>query len=191
MSPHDSPDLLAWGLDYLYQMRTLAIEPDLISIVYDLEVRIPVCIGISHQIEGINSRLNTCLQACHDCFHPWQQQPMQIFAVPFSEAFGIDGLCNLQTDPITLLIDVGRVVPDDWLALVAHEYAHAYLGSPGHQADFGRILTHLCLGLGLHMPLDSLEQAIDWHTLPFYQRTSHPLAFWLGCSSASSSLISY
>lgn len=184
MSPHHSLDPLAQGLDYLYQMRTLAIEPEVISIVYDLEVRIPVCIWIAHHIEAINSRLDACLQACHDCFHPWQQRPMQIFAAPFSEAFGIDGLCNVQTDPITLLVDVGRVVPDDWLALVAHEYAHAYLGSPGHHADFGRILTHLCLGLGLDVPLDSVNPMIDWRSLPYYQRTPHPLAFWLGHLSA-------
>jgi hypothetical protein len=54
----------------------------------------------------------------------------QIFAAPLAQAFGLDALCNLQTDPISILIDVGRVMPEDWLLVVAHEYAHAHAGTP-------------------------------------------------------------
>lgn len=184
MSAPSLADPYSRGLDYLYQMRSLAIDPELISIVHDPTHRIPVCIWIAQHIQSVNERLNVCLQACHDCFHPWQQRRMQIFAAPFADGFGIDGLCNLQTDPITLLVDVGRVVQDDWLALVAHEYAHAHLGSPGHQVEFVRVLTHLCLGLGLNLPDSYSDCEVHWRSLPALRRTLHPLHFWLGHSSA-------
>ncbi len=106
---------------------------------------------------------------------------MQIFAAPLAESFGIDGLCNLQTQPVTLLIDVGRVIPEDWLALVAHEYAHAHAGSPGHHQEFANILTHLCLGLGLG-PLAVWQSAMETNlkSYPNCHPTSDPLAFWRG-----------
>jgi len=72
------------------------------------------------------------------------------------------------------------VVPDDWLRLVAHEYAHAHTGSPGHRVEFERSLTHLCLGLAIPPPPDQSD-AKDW--LRFYPDcvpTQNPLAFWRG-----------
>lgn len=167
------------GLAYLYQMRRLALDPDLIELVYDLERRAKVCQWIGQQIASVNAELSQCLLACQACFHPWQRPSIQIFAAPFSSRYGVDGLCNLTTMPLTILVDVGRVVPADWIALVAHEYAHAYLGVPGHHAEFGQVLAHLARGLGLSVPpLSAPESA--WRTAPPYQRTANSLDFWLG-----------
>jgi len=175
-----SLDPFTRGLDYLYGVRSLALAPEMVDVVDHLDDRIPICTWIGDHIDGVNAQINSYLQRCHDCFHPWEQRPVQIFAAPLVQAFGMDGLCNLQTDPVTILIDVGRVVPDDWLRLVAHEYAHAHTGSPGHRVEFERSLTHLCLGLAIPPPPDQSD-AKDW--LRFYPDcvpTQNPLAFWRG-----------
>lgn len=168
------------GLDYLYQIRSLVLEPDLIAVMHDPIYRVPVCTWIGQQIDLINARLQTCLQACEACFHPWQQPAVQILAAPLSSPFHLDGLCNLHTAPITILVDVGRVVPEDWLALVVHEYAHAYLGLSGHQVEFVRVLTHLCLGLGLALPNPLPADESAWRSVPAYRSPTNPLSFWLG-----------
>ncbi|NJP11344.1 MAG: hypothetical protein HC866_19255 [Leptolyngbyaceae cyanobacterium RU_5_1] len=175
-----SADPFTRGLDYLYGARSLALDPEMVDVVYDLDRRIPICTWIGNHIAAVNGFLTTCLQACHDCFHPDQRRPAQIFAAPLAESFGIDGVCNLQTDPITLLIDVGRVVPEDWLALVIHEYAHAHAGSPGHHQEFARSLAHLCLGLEIAPPSGqpSLEASLRFY--PNCRPTHDPLMFWRG-----------
>lgn len=183
-----SGDPFSRGLDYLYQVRALTGEPDLISMVHDLEERLPVCTWIGTQIDAINAQLQQQVQACQDCFHPWQRRSVQIFAAPFADSFGIDGLCNLACNPITLLVDVGRVVPQDWLALVAHEFAHAQLGAPGHSIEFAQVLMHLCLGLGLELPASPLD-SVNWRSLPLYRKTANPSAFWHGNSLTSIELI--
>jgi hypothetical protein len=168
------------GLDYLYGVRSLALVPEMVGVVDDLDHRTSICIWIGNHIDRVNSQLNRDLQICHDCFHLQDQPPIQIFAAPLVQAFGMDGLCNLQINPVTILIDVGRVVPKDWLRLVAHEYAHAQVGSPGHHLQFARSLTHLCLGLQIAPPLDHPNRQ-DW--LRFYPdciATQDPLAFWRG-----------
>jgi hypothetical protein len=175
-----SADPFTRGLDYLYGVRSLALDPEVIDAVYDLENRTPICIWISTHIDAVNTQLNLYLQACHDCFHEHEQRDIQIFAAPLAQSYGIDGLCNLEVNPVTILIDVGRVIPEDWLLLVIHEYAHAHAGLPGHHAKFAQSLSHLCLGLGLAVP--------QWHpglesrlrSYPDCRSTSDPLAFWRG-----------
>lgn len=168
------------GLDYLYGVRSFAPDPEVVDLVYHLDRRTPICTWIGEQIEVVNLYLNGCLQACHECFHLWEQPTIQIFAAPLAQSLGLDALCNFQTYPITVLIDVGRVVPEDWLLLVLHEYAHAHVGSPGHHQSFARSLAHLCLGLGITPPPD--QPGME-HPLRFYPpclSTSDPLAFWRG-----------
>jgi hypothetical protein len=175
-----STDAFIRGLDYLYGVRSLAVEPDLVDLVYNLEQRDPICKWIGHSIDAINTHLNTYLQACHDCFHSWEQPAIQIFATPLAQSFGVDALCNFQTHPITLLVDVGRVEPADWLLLVVHEYAHAHAGSPGHHQQFARSLTHLCLGLDIPPP-SFLPEMEDWlRFYPDYTPSRDPLKFWRG-----------
>lgn len=164
----------------MYGARSLSLEPDMVAIVHDLEQRIPICTWIGKHVGAVNSALNECLLACHACFHTWEQPEIQIFAAPLAQSFDLDGLCNLQTKPITILIDAGRLAPEDWLLLVSHEYAHAHAGSPGHHEAFARSLTHLCMGLGIAPPPDSLSNAVNLRSYPAYRSTPDPLAFWRG-----------
>jgi hypothetical protein len=183
-----SSDSFVRGLDYLYVMRGLALDPEMVDLMFDPNARSPICTWIGDRIDQVNASLQQCLQACHHCFHTADQPAIQIFAVPLASRFGIDGLCNLSTTPITLLIDVGRVMPQDWLALVAHEYAHAHAGSPGHHVEFARSLAHLCLGLAIASP-PTTENHLRVH--PPYRATSDPLAFWRGESEWRSSVADY
>ncbi|WP_171572332.1 hypothetical protein [Leptolyngbya sp. Cla-17] len=175
-----SSDPFIRGLDYLYGVRSLALVPEMVGVVDDLAHRGSICTWIGDHIDRVNSQLNAYLQMCHDCFHLQEQRSIQIFAAPLVRSFEIDGFCNLQTNPITILIDVGQVVPEDWLRLVVHEYAHAHAGFPGHHSQFGRSLAHLCLGLEIPFPLDQPDHG-DW--LRFYPdcvATQDSLAFWRG-----------
>lgn len=168
------------GLAYLQQVRTLAPDSDLVNDIAPAD-RIAVCTWIGLQIDLVNAELRACLSACQDCFHDWERRSVQILAVPIRQSYGIDGICNLLTQPVTLLIDVGRVVPQDWLGLVAHEYAHAHVGLPGHGERFYSALSHLCLGLGLDSipPLKADHWLCHW---PPGRRHSDPIAFWRGAS---------
>jgi hypothetical protein len=175
-----SRDPFTRGLDYLYGVRSLALVPEMVDRVHDLEQRVPICTWIGEQIEAVNAHLYACLQACHDCFHAWEQPALQLFAAPLAQSFGLDAVCNFQTCPITLLIDVGRVLPADWLLLVVHEYAHAHAGSPGHHEQFARSLTHLCLGLGIPLPACEPGQEDSLRFYPNCPPTPDPLSFWRG-----------
>ncbi len=176
-----SVDPFTRGLDYLYGARSLALDPEMVDVVYDMDKRIPICTWIGQHIDAVNASLNACLQACHDCFHPWEQCAIQIFAAPLAQSFRIDGLCNLQTNPMTILIDVGRIVQEDWLALVIHEYAHAHAGSPGHHQEFAKSLAHLCLGLAIAPPPCQLAKETSFlRSYPYCRSTPDPLAFWRG-----------
>ncbi|UBF30361.1 hypothetical protein K9N68_34720 (plasmid) [Kovacikia minuta CCNUW1] len=171
---------LSEGIRYLQQVQKLAIDPGMINVLENLRDRQVICTWIGENIPVVNARLNQCLQACQDCFYPQERRSAQIFAVPLAQSFQIDGLCNLQTRPYSILIDVGRVPSSDWMAIVAHEYAHAQVGNPGHDITYAQVLAHLCLGLGL--------EAIDWEHVtesrlrhwPPYTPKTDPLAFWRG-----------
>jgi len=176
-----STDPFTRGLDYLYGVRGLAPAPEMVNVVHELNHRTFICTWIGEHIDAVNLQLEACLQACHGCFHAWEQPTIQIFAAPLAQVFGVDGVCNFQATPITLLIDVGRVQPQNWLLLVAHEYAHAHAGSPGHHAQFARSLSHLCLGLGIVPPPDPLGASADYlRFYPYCPPTADPLAFWRG-----------
>ncbi len=109
---------------------------------------------------------------------PLDRRSIQIFAVPLAASMQLDGFCNIEIVPVTILVDVGRVAPADWLALVAHEYAHAHLGIAGHDRSYAQILNHLCLGLGLAQPLPRAEaDLLFW---PPYSPQLDPLALWRG-----------
>jgi hypothetical protein len=172
------------GLEYLQMVQRFALEPAMVHQMGDASNNVPICTWIGGNIAQVNAQLNTCLQACHECFHPEVRRNMQIFAAPLAQSFGIDGLCNIVAHPVTILIDVGRVAPQDWLGLVAHEYAHAHVGQSGHNQKFAKILEHLCLGLGLEAPVwevGAMEACLrNW---PHCSSTVDPLAFWMGLDS--------
>jgi hypothetical protein len=175
-----SADAFTRGLDYLYGIRSLAPDPEMIDLIHDSDHRDVICTWIGQKIDSVNQRLNQILQDCHNCFHTWEQPPLQIFAAPFARSFGIDAICNLETEPITILVDVGRVLPEDWLLLVLHEYAHAHAGSPGHHLQFARSLTHLCLGLEVTPPIVQAGQEDCLRFYPPCPLIPDPLAFWRG-----------
>jgi hypothetical protein len=140
-----------------------------------------VCNWIGENIDAVNIQLNAYLQACHECFHLQERREIRVFAVPLAQSLGIDGLCNILIVPTTILIDVGRVAPTDWLSLVVHEYAHAHLGSSGHNYQFANILCHLCLGLGLEPPTwEATTMESSLRSWPYCKSTINPLAFWIG-----------
>ena len=173
-----STDPFIRGLDYLYGLRSLAIDPEMIDVMHDPVMRVPVATWIGENIDRINAELQILVQACDDCFHETSRPQIQIWAAPLADAYNICGLCNLQTQPITLLVDLGRVEPTDWLALVVHEYAHAQAGTPGHHQDFATALIHLCRGLSL--PLPNLKPGQEEHLrlYPTCRITLNPLNWW-------------
>lgn len=173
------PAAYEMGLAYLQRVRDLALAADMVMIPDNLGDRARLCNRIATSITSINTQLNHHLQQCHQCFHRADRRAMQIFAAPINSAFGIDGCCNLDTQPITLLIDVGRVHPENWLGLVVHEYAHAHAGHPGHHAPFIAALRQLCLGLGFP-PLPHQASADFWQSWPHCHPRADSLAFWLG-----------
>jgi NAD-dependent SIR2 family protein deacetylase len=182
------------GFEYLEMVRGFALEPGMVDVMelgsaskgVAQSSRIPICIFISKNIDTINKSLNTHLQACHECFHPAFRRHIQIFAAPLAQRFGIDAMCNISAVPTTILVDVGRIETTDWLGIVAHEYAHAHLGISGHNQEFASILCHLCLGLGLELPIwdaETMEKSLrSW---PDCKSTINPLAFWMGETSYS------
>ncbi len=143
--------------------------------------QVSICSWIGENIYAVNAQLNTYLQACHECFHPQERRNIRVFAVPLAQSLGIDGFCNIVIVPTTILIDVGRVAPTDWLSIVVHEYAHAHVGTSGHNQQFGSILCHLCLGLGLEPPTwEAVTMESSLRTWPYCKSTINPLAFWIG-----------
>ncbi len=175
-----SQDRWCRGCDYLAMVRQLALMPGLVLWVQGEPHEERLCTWIGTHVAAVNRQLQVLLQACHGCFHPWERPSLQVWAAPLAPSCGLAGVCNLQTQPGTLLLDVGRVVPADWLRLVAHEYAHAQAGTAGHHARFAQALTQLCLGLALAPPLEEGVSAAVWCCYPVCQLTRDPLAFWQG-----------
>lgn len=165
------------GVEYLRVMQSLVPEKAMVDVMENVRDRVVICTWIGDNIHQVNAALQCCLLACHECFHPQKRRPTQIFAVPLAQSFGLDGLCNISTTPIAILVDVGRLAREDWLRLVVHEYVHAHLGSPGHNREFAAVLSHLCLGLGLEPPGEQISLLPSW---PPYTPTLDLLAFWRG-----------
>ncbi len=167
------------GVEYLQRVQLLLPAAHMIDVMDNLRDRVVICNWIGKEIESVNISLQAHLNACHDCFAPRDRQPVNIFAVPFSSSVRLDGFCNINISPTTILVDVGRVPSADWLALVAHEYAHAHLGYPGHDRAYAEVLSHLCLGLGFPQPLiDPVDSSL--HYWPMYSPSIDPLAWWRG-----------
>lgn len=170
------------GYQYLTAVRQLALEPEMLDVTDDLRESERIYTWIGNHIDAINAELNAYLEACHGCFHPEQRRPMHILATPLATEYGIDGLCNIMVYPAVILIDVGRTAPQDWLSIVVHEYAHAHLGSPGHDWQFFNIISHLCLGLGLEPPRWKPDMEKYLRNWPHCASLANSLTFWMGYS---------
>jgi hypothetical protein len=167
------------GVEYLQQLRSVLPEPQMLDVMENLRDRVSICTWIGKQIDAVNLLLKSHLNACHECFDPPDRRAIQILAVPLATSVQLDGFCNIQATPTTILVDVGRVPPPDWLALVAHEYAHAHLGYPGHDLAYADILSHLCLGLGFPQP-PADRHDLSIYCWPPYSPKLDPLSWWRG-----------
>ena len=167
------------GVAYLDWVKSVLPDPQMIDVMSNLRDRVSICNWIGTQIESVNISLQAHLNACHDCFDIADRRPVQIFAIPFASSVQLDGFCNITTVPTMILVDVGRVAPADWLALVAHEYAHAHLGYPGHNRAYAEVLSHLCLGLGFAQPSFQPDDR-SIYCWPPYSPSIDPLAWWRG-----------
>jgi hypothetical protein len=183
----DRTEAYRLGVEYITKVRAWLPDPLMVDIMGNFRDRVSICNWIGNQIGTVNSSLQTHVNTCHECFKPIvgtasleeNRRSIQIFAVPFASSVALDGFCNIATTPTTILVDVGRVARADWLALVAHEYAHAYLGYPGHDRDYVKVLSHLCLGLGFAQPsLTPDDRSI--YCWPPYSPPIDPLAWWRG-----------
>jgi hypothetical protein len=179
LPPALNEDVALRGTRYLEELRQIAPAAVEVELEGALSDRMKMCRWIGQQIQRVNQHLLALLEACEACLYPPDRPPVQILAAPLASHLGLEGICLLQTQPITLLVDVGRVLPSDWLGMVAHEYAHAVVGSPGHDVRFWQTLTHLCLGLGLLPPPTSYssESLASW---PPCRPQARPTAFWAG-----------
>jgi hypothetical protein len=166
------------GQAYLERVRRSIAQPSTIATIEILADRDRIYEWIGAEIDRISQSLDRYLTECHGCFFPEQRRQIQILAAPFDRHCGVIGCCNINTEPISIFIDIGQVAPQDWLAPIAHEYVHAHLKKPGHDLEFARTLNHLCLGLGLTLPPDHQEDTLKYH--PPCTPTIDPLSFWRG-----------
>jgi hypothetical protein len=169
------------ALAYLGFVQDFELEPGMVNFLeQERAVAYP---WLANQIDPINQQLQAHLQACQDCFFPENQRLVQIFAAPINPRLKIDGFCDIRANPITILVDPGRIEPRDWLGLVAHEYAHAITGTVGHSPKFAGILQHICIGLGLGLTSLELLTEKQLCSAPPCRQTLDPIAFWLGQQS--------
>jgi hypothetical protein len=167
------------GVAYLDRVKSVLPDPQMVDVMSNIRDRVSICNWIGKQIETVNRSLQVHVSACDECFNPGDRRSIQILAVPFASSVQLDGFCNINNAPTTILVDVGKVAPADWLALVAHEYAHAHLGYPGHDRQYAQVLSHLCLGLGFAQPsFQPNDRSI--YCWPPYSPSIDPLAWWRG-----------
>jgi hypothetical protein len=175
----DTTEAYRMGVAYLERVRSVLPDPQMVDVMSNIRDRVSICNWIGTQIEDVNRSLEVHLQACDECFNLGDRRSIQILAVPLASSVPLDGFCNINTEPTTILVDVGRVAPADWLALVAHEYAHAHLGYAGHDREYVRVLSHLCLGLGFAQPSFPPDDR-RIYCWPPYSPAIDPLAWWRG-----------
>jgi hypothetical protein len=152
MEPIAGTDPLVWAVHYLQALRDLAVEADWIVVANGAAPPTQALTGIGQYIYAINRRLDAILQDFLRCLQDFQQPQIQIFAAPILPQVGVDGFCNFQVAPVTLMVDPSRVIAADWPHLVAHELAHSMAQTLGHGEAFQRAIAHLCLAHDLPLP---------------------------------------
>ena len=150
----------ARGRHYVDWLHQVLPTTELLTLGHSSRDRQRILAWMGRHSEAINLWLNVALLQCRRCLVTGTDPRVSILAAPLATEFGLAGLCmpGSETKPTLIVIDIGRVPPSDWLGLIAHEFAHAWLGRPGHDREFQQVLNHLCLGLGLP------ECPVDWHT---------------------------
>ena len=161
---------------YLHIIRDLSVNPYWIGLCDQGSDCSLALEWLGAHIGTINYQLAVILQEGLACFHGGQRPEIQIFAAPILSKAGIDGFCNLDVTPITLVVDPGRVIRPDWHKLVIHELAHGIAHSAGHGEAFKGALAHLCLGLDFPEPPTSDPQLLQ--TWPPYVSSHDSARFW-------------
>lgn len=178
-SPSPGTNWLEHGQMYFQWVQALlpcACRLDLDSTAYQRQL-----LWIGQHVHRLNQQLDRLTQSCRECFFDNTCPDVQTWAFPLDWALAADsevvGLCSLKTTPAALVIDVGQIHPDDWLGVVAHEFAHAISGA-GHGLEFQNALNHLCIGLGLPPPKTLWDEQILQQWPPY--RPVHQPKFWQG-----------
>lgn len=163
--PPPDGDPVVWANRYLSWVRQRSLQADWIAITSAEVHHLAVLTVIGERIHDLNQRLNDILIALLSCLRPEEQPAIHLVAAPIALKVGIDGFCNLNTQPITLVVDPSRIAPVDWPHLVVHELAHALSQGSGHGPRFFEILSSLCLAQDLPIPpSDSLQRGV----LPYW-----------------------
>jgi hypothetical protein len=165
------------ALQYLQFVQGFELESGMVNLF--LREKDVVYPRLLDRIDWLNYQMRLHLQACQDCLFSENQRSVQILAAPLEPRLHIDGFCDIRANPITIVVDPGRIDSQDWLGLVVHEYAHAVTGTVGHGPKFAAILQHLCLGLGLMATHPDLLTEQQLCSYPPCRQTADPLAFWL------------
>ena len=165
------------GVEYLRVIRDLAMNPAWIGISEQAADCSAALDWIGTHIGPVNRELHGILQECLSCFHASQRPAVQIFAAPILTKAGVDGFCNLEVQPVTLVVDPGRVIYSDWYKLVMHELAHGIARTAGHGEKFRLALAHLCLAFDLPPPpaVDAGQRLQSW---PPYGSHENQSGFW-------------
>jgi hypothetical protein len=163
---------------YLRVLRDLAINPYWIGLSESGADCSQAMESLGLHIDGVNQQLDDILQECLACFHPEKRPAVQILAAPIVPRAGLDGFCNLEVQPITLMVDPSRIMRADWNKLVIHELAHGMARSAGHGETFRDALSHLCLAFDLPEPPGAASAQVlqSW---PPYQTNPAWATFWL------------
>jgi hypothetical protein len=171
---------------YLEVVRDIALNPGWIGLDATITQPMQAFTWMGQHIYRLNQTLHHILEDGLACFEPGQLPPIQVLAVPILSTVGVDGFCNLQVQPMTLMIDPSRVVAADWPNLVAHELAHGLVRSAGHGPAFCDRLSFLCLAMDLPCPPPNGLEAEVLRYWPPCRPNPDAQRFWLGGTGVES-----
>lgn len=178
--PPEPGDWVLRGIDYLDAIRQAIPSARLLETADNLSERFAICGWLGQHVHRLNQQLAQLVSECDRCFYPEARPSVQALTAPFAPDCKVDGICNVWVKPAIIIIDLGRIAPVDWLAAVAHEYAHAVVGQPGHDLQFQQVMTHLCLGLRLPPPPRQGLTAAAWEKWPPCRPNLGWRNFWTG-----------
>ncbi|MEY3297848.1 MAG: hypothetical protein RLZZ597_1108 [Cyanobacteriota bacterium] len=150
---------------YLRWVRQRSPQAHWVALTMPEDQHLAVLLALGQGIHRLNQQLSGLLADLLTGLRPEDRPAVQIVAAPIALKLGVDGFCQLDTQPITLVVDPSRIVVDDWPHLVAHELAHAMAQEAGHGPRFLQAIATLCLAQDLPLPpSDSLSRDL----LPYW-----------------------
>lgn len=174
-TPRPSADPVVRASHYLYQVRRRSPDPNWIRMANPDHQYLAVLTWMGNHVDTLNQTFHGILTDLIACWPVHQRIAVDILVAPLDPDLGIDGFCCFHPQPITLVVDPGRIIAANWPQLVGHEVAHAMARSPGHGEPFYQALTHLCIAQG--WPLPPRDRLPYW---PPCQPHPQPEQFWLG-----------